>query len=206
MSFIENLNWRYATKEFNGKGIPTTILDKILTATQLSPSSFGIQPYHITVVANSELKKQLNSQAFWDQKQIATCSHLLVFCADVDIQKRAKDYVSLATKLGRGDIANDPEFDYAAEAVKFGQTMGTEWVTRQLYISLGFALAACAELNVDSCPMEAADFTSIRDSLNLPANLEPKVLLPIGYRSPNDKHARDKKIRFGKEDLFDFKR
>ena len=28
------------------------------------------------------------------------------------------------------------------------------WSARQAYLALGFALAACAELQIDSCPME----------------------------------------------------
>lgn len=206
MSFIENLNWRYATKEFDSKKISSGILEKILSSVQFTPSSFGIQPYHIVVIENDDLKGQLNSQAFGDQKQISTCSHLLIFCEDLDIKKRAKDYISLASRLGRKDISDDPEFDYEKGVIEFGERMGKEWASKQVYIALGFALAACAELKIDSCPMEAADFTSIKKILNLASNLEPKVLLPVGYRSHNDKHAQDKKIRFNKEDLFDFRK
>lgn len=204
MSFIKNLNWRYATKKFNNKKVPSNILEKILSAVQFSPSSFGIQPYRVIVAENDKLKKQLNPQAFWEQEQIATCSHLLIFCANLDIKKRAKDFVSLAAKLGRKDITDYPEYDYEKGAVEFGEKMGAEWTTKQAYIALGFALAACAELKVDSCPMEAANFTTIKKILDLPNNLEPKVLLPIGFRSADDKHAKDKKIRFDKEGLFDF--
>ncbi|MBU2101117.1 nitroreductase family protein [Patescibacteria group bacterium] len=42
MSFIENLNWRYATKEFDGRKLPEDVLEKILNAIRMSPSSFGI--------------------------------------------------------------------------------------------------------------------------------------------------------------------
>jgi len=206
MTFLENLTWRYATKEFDGRKLPADIIEKILAAIRLTPSSFGIQPYRIIVIDSDTLKAKLNPRAFWDQKQILTCSHLLVFCADTDIKKRAKEYVSLAAKLGRTDISNDPEFDYEKGAVEFGEKMGTEWAAKQTYIALGFALAACTELKVDSCPMEAADFTSIKKILNLPGNLDPKVLLPIGYRSPKDKHAKDKKIRFSEEDLFEVRK
>ncbi len=206
MGFIKNLNWRYATKKFDGRKVSADILEKILSTVQFSPSSFGIQPYRVIVVENDKVKKQLNLQAFWGQEQIATCSHILIFCANLDIKNRAKDFVSLAAKLGRKDIANDPEYDYEKGAVEFGKKMGAEWTTKQTYIALGFALAACAELKVDSCPMEAANFTAIKKVLNLSGNLEPKVLLPIGYRSDNDKHAKDEKIRFGGKDLFDFRK
>lgn len=205
MSFIENLNWRYATKEFDGRKLPADVLEKILAAIRLSPSSFGIQPYRITVIGNDQLKKELNPRAFWDQKQIVTCSHLLVFSTDSDIKQRTHDYISLASEAGRTDITDDPEFDYGKGAREFAEKMGREWTTKQTYIALGFALAACAELKVDSCPMEAADFASIKNVLDLPDNLEPKVLLAVGYRSHEDNHAQMRKIRFAEKDLFDFR-
>jgi nitroreductase len=205
MSFLENLNWRYATKKFDGQKVPEQILEKILEAIRLTPSSFGIQPYRIVVVEGSESRERLNAHAFWDQEQIKTCSHLLIFCVDSNIRERANDYVALASSIGRQDITDDPKFDYEKEAVEFGEKMGAEWTAKQLYIALGFALAACAELKVDSCPMEAANFTAIKQVLALAENLEPKVLLPIGYRSADDAHAQDKKVRFSKEDLFDLK-
>ena len=123
MSFIKNLNWRYATKEFDGRKISEENLNKILEAIRLAPSSFGIQPYRITVVGNDEIKKNLNSHAFWDQKQIATCSHALVFNDDLDFPKRANDFVALAEREGRDDITNDPEFDYAKEAADYAVRM-----------------------------------------------------------------------------------
>lgn len=206
MGFIENLDWRYATKEFDGRKLPADILEKILISIRLSPSSFGLQPYHVTVIGNDQLKKELNSRAFWDQKQIITCSHLFVFSTDSNIGKRAKDYVSLASEAGRTDITDDPEFDYEKGAIEFSDKMGAEWATKQTYIALGFALAACAELKVDSCPMEAADFTSIKKILCLSDNLEPKVLLAIGHRSHKDGHAQLPKLRFKERDIFDFKK
>jgi nitroreductase / dihydropteridine reductase len=35
------------------------------------------------------------------------------------------------------------------------------WSARQAYIAHGFALAACAELEIDSCAMEGADFDAV---------------------------------------------
>lgn len=59
MGFITNLNWRYATKKFDGRKLPTDVFEKIMTAIRMAPSAFGIQPYQITVVENDKLKKDL---------------------------------------------------------------------------------------------------------------------------------------------------
>lgn len=205
MGFVENLSWRYATKEFDGRKVPPTKLEKILAAIRFSPSSFGIQPYRIEVIDNEKVKNEIYKHTFWDQKQIKTCSHVLVFCEDLNIEKRTADYAKLAEEMGRNDIAADPEFDYVKEVVKFSKRMGNSWATRQTYLALGFALAACAELKIDSCPMEAADFGFIKKFLNLPKKLNPVVLLPIGYRSPKDKRLKNPKIRFNNKDLFESK-
>ena len=208
MGFIENLNWRYATKKFDGRKLPAEVLEKILTAIRMAPSSFGIQPYHISVIENDRQKSaqsHLWDHQDWNRDQLDTCSHVLVFNADLNIEKRAEDFVELSRKFKGAEAVEDPEFDYAKEAAKFGKRMGPEWPARQAYIALGFALAACAELKVDSCPMEAFDAVALNKFLGLPQNLEPKVLLAVGYRSPEDGHAKEPKIRFSKEDLFGLK-
>lgn len=204
MSFIENLNWRYATKKFDGRKIPEETLEKILTAIRLSPSSFGLQPYHISVIESDELKKTLKSHE-WSKQQIITCSHLLVFSTDSDIDKVAENYLKSASKAGRTDVTDDTDFDYRKEAKDFANKMGPEWSAKQVYIALGFALAACAELKVDSCPIESINFGDLKEFLKLPDNLQPKVLLAIGYRSPDDNEAGLAKIRSEKQDLFDFR-
>lgn len=42
------------------------------------------------------------------------------------------------------------------------------WTARQTYIAHGFALAACTELQIDSCPMEGFDANAIERILELP--------------------------------------
>jgi nitroreductase len=202
MGFLDNLSWRYATKKFDGRKVPAEIFDKILEAIRMSPSAFGIQPYHITIVENDKLKEILKANA-WDQEQITTCSHLLVFSADNDIDKRIDDYLKLASAAKRTDITDDPEYDYRKEAKNHAAKMGPEGAAKQAYIALGFALAACAELKIDSCPIEGFEPAAFKKILDLPENLEPKALLAIGYRSFEEIELS--KIRFGQEDMFDFR-
>ena len=75
-----------------------------------------------------------------------------------------------------------------------------EWASKQTYIAHGFAMAACAELEIDSCPMEGFDSTAVGEILGLPATQKAVVMLPIGYRAPDE--APRPKTRFSKEALF----
>ena len=78
MELLESLQWRYATKKMNGDKIPQDKLDRILEATRLAPSSYGLTPYQVIVVEDQELKEQL-VPACYGQTQLADSSAVLVF-------------------------------------------------------------------------------------------------------------------------------
>src|SRR3989338_3426465 len=85
MEFDKIVNERYATKLFDGRRLPQEKVDRLLEIIRLAPSSFNIQPWKIIVITDAELKEKL-APASWNQKQIKSCSHLLVFCANSDIK------------------------------------------------------------------------------------------------------------------------
>ena len=61
---------------------------------------------------------------------------------------------------------------------------------------LGNALTACAELNIDSTPMEGFEPEEVNKLLGLnDKGLNACVILAIGYRSLDDKTQYSKKIR-----------
>ena len=199
MTFLNNLEWRYATKKFDGRKVSDESVEKILEAIRMAPTSFGIQPFHVTIVTDEALKAELKPHAM-NQEQITTCSHLLVFSVNTETNKRTDDYMVLAAAAQNKEVG-EKEQGFATMIKSFAEQGGEEWTARQAYIALGFAMAAAAELNIDSCPMEGFDPSGFKGKLNLPANLNPKVLLPIGYRAADQ--APMKKVRFSKEDLFD---
>lgn len=57
------------------------------------------------------------------------------------------------------------------------------WVSKQVYIASGFALAACTELEIDSCAMEGFDPQATGNILGVPENEKVLMMLPIGYRA-----------------------
>ena len=80
--FIENQNWRYATKKFDAtKKISVTDLEFLKEAIRLSASSYGLQLYKIFIVENPEVRTQLKAVA-WNQTSITDASHLFVFAIE----------------------------------------------------------------------------------------------------------------------------
>ena len=88
---------RYATKKFDGRKIPDTLVDELLEMVRFAPSAINLQPWKIKVVTDQKIKELLRPAAF-NQEQITSCSHLLVFCADPDYDNLAGPDVSGAGK------------------------------------------------------------------------------------------------------------
>jgi nitroreductase len=85
MEFKQILMERYATKKFDGRDIGKEKLDAILDMARYTPSAINLQPWKVKVVSDKASKKKLLPLA-WDQQQVTTCSHLLVFCANTDYE------------------------------------------------------------------------------------------------------------------------
>ena len=90
-TLLETRQWRYATKKFDpNKKVSEKDLQLLLEATRLSASSYGLQPYHIYVISDQDLKKKLRP-ASWNQKQVEDASHIIVFANNTDFGKELVD-------------------------------------------------------------------------------------------------------------------
>ncbi len=201
MSFLSNLGWRFATKKFDtDRKLTDESVGQILDSIRMAPTSFGLQSFHVSVVSDEDVKRKLSAASF-GQPQPSDASHVLVFSSRTDIRDRVDSYVKIATgdDTGSSEQAVKMAGMFHQFADRFDGDTGREWAARQAYIALGFALAAAAELEIDSCAMEGADFVAIRDVLDLPEGFTPVVMLPLGYRADGPAHP---KARFPTEDLF----
>lgn len=203
MSFLSNLSWRYATKKFDtSRKVSDVDLDKILEAIRMTPTSFGLQPYHFYVVTNQEIKDKIQAAA-WNQPQIWTSSHLIIFTARTDFKKNNNEYFELMS--GWNPETREKLKGYEDMVIGMAwsknETDYLAWASKQAYIAHGFGLAACAELQIDSCAMEGFDPVAIGEILGLPENQKALVMLPIGYRAEWEA-PRGSKVRFPKESLF----
>jgi nitroreductase/dihydropteridine reductase len=185
-NLIELLNWRYATKKFDAtKAVPEDKVAHILEAIRLTASSSGLQPYHVLVVTNPELRAQIKPNA-WGQGQVTDGSHLLVFAAwDDYTPERINEAFDLVNDV-RG-FKNEGWEAYRQQVLASYPPRGAEvnyqHAARQAYIAVGTALLAAAEVGVDATPMEGFDPAKVDEILGLRAKgLRSVVLLPLGYR------------------------
>lgn len=201
MSFTSQLSWRYATKKFNPeKPISEESLNAVLESIRMAPTSYGLQPFHVSIISNPEIKEKLKGAA-WNQDQLLA-PYVLLFSANSDVKNRIEDYLE---NMSGGDKESREKLKSFEDILNqsfsgMSEAEAAIWSAKQAYIALGFGLAACAELSIDSCPMEGFDRDAFKKILNLPENLHPAALLCIGYRAEDDKPRP--KFRFSGEKLF----
>lgn len=207
-ALIKSLNRRYATKQFDpSKKIPADVWEALEDALVLTPSAYGLQPWHFFAVTGAKLKAALRPHS-WDQPQVTDCSHHVVFAARRDIDAAfVEKYLARIAEV-RGVSVESLGFyrDMVAADLLSGpraKWVG-EWAARQVYIALGNFMTAAALLGVDACPMEGMDPAKYDEILGLPAKgFNAVVACSAGYRAASDKYAALPKVRFLKKDLLE---
>ena len=198
---IEALRWRYATKHFDpARRIPTAVWAALEEALVLSPSSYGLQPYHFIVVDDPAVRASLRAVS-WNQAQVEEASHLVVLTYHrkmdiawtdafldrvVEVRGVNKDSLVGYRKAILGDVVEGPR---GAES--------DQWAARQLYIAYGNLMTSAAVLGVDTCPLEGLDPAAYDRILGLEQTpWKTMAALALGYRAEGDKYAALPKVRF----------
>ena len=205
-TLLNQLRWRYATKQFDPtRKIADADWQTLEESLVLTPSSFGLQPWRFVVVTNQATKEKL-VPASWDQRQVADASHVVVFAIKKDLGAREVDrYLNRMAEV-RGLSAESLSgfrgvlLDFLAQPVdKFS---ADQWAARQAYIALGNFMTSAALLGIDTCPMEGIEPARYDEILGLAdQGYQTVVVAAAGYRAGTDKYAALPKVRFPQEEV-----
>lgn len=178
MDFLELAKNRYTTKKYDSsKKVSEENIQKLKEILRLSPSSINSQPWEFILISEESLKSQLSQASEFNESKIKECSHLIVFTAFNNIKKFEKDIVAY---LPEGNIG------YYNQVIKSQSDFEIKsWFQKQVYLSLGFFMSACASLGIDSTPMEGIDNKKYDEILKL-EDYSTLFAVAIGYRDPND--------------------
>ena len=157
---ISQLNWRYATKQFDpARKISPEDWAALEEALVLSPSSFGLQPWKFVIVTDQSVKESL-VEASGGQRPPADCSHHVVFAIKKNLGPAdVETFVDRIVSVRNTSPASLAGF--RASMIEFVSNSKNgdinHWATRQVYIALGNFLTSAALLGIDVCPMEGID-------------------------------------------------
>jgi len=205
MSIIDDLNWRYACKEFDStKKLTDEQFNNLLEALRLTPSSFGMQPWKFVVVEDIKLREELVA-ASWNQNQVKDASHLIVLCAPIKMDEEFVDRYIKSTADARGqEISELKGFKDMLMKLIVGKDPESymKWARNQIYIALGNLMTVCANMRIDCCPMEGFQPKKFDEILGLEAKgLTTVLVAPVGFRSESDKYTKLAKSRFDQSEV-----
>lgn len=104
----QTLLGRRSIRRYEREPIAAEQMDFIYEAIRNTPTSYNGQQFSVIDITDQELKEEL--YALTGQKQIKTCSHFMVFCAD---------YNKIATGARAKDIEM-PEFTHTMDGIMVG--------------------------------------------------------------------------------------
>ncbi len=189
--------FRHACKEFNSdKKISDEDFNFILETVRLSPSSFGIEPWEFLIIQNCKISEKLRVYTWGGQKQLPTCSHLIVcLVKKAYFMKYDSDYVKYFMK----DIQNntDEMFETRNRILKKFQESDFallendrtlfDWSCKQTYIALGNMMTSAAMIGIDSCPIEGFQKKEVEEVLAQSCDIDIEkfgvsYMVAFGYR------------------------
>lgn len=195
MSFVDIAKSRYTTKKYDpSKKIDDTTIEKLKEILWLSPSSINSQPWKFTFVSDEQVKGQLAKYSYRNESKVNAASHVVVFSVLEDPKSFEEKRLPLlpegADRYYRNKFKGKSEEEIMT------------WMSRQVYISLGFFLSACASMGIDSTPMEGIQNEEY-DRVLGDEGFKTLFAVTIGYRDKEDTNQPQvtPKFRFATDEI-----
>ncbi len=204
MNLIEALNWRYAVRQFSADKLDDAQVRALLTATRMSATSYGLQPYRLLQINDIDVRKRLLPHAM-GQDKVVECSHLIVIAAQTRIDDRLIDRYIQAVAATRYQSTDD----FAGLTTHMKDVFGgmneqqkQAWAHQQAYIALGTLLTSAALMKIDACPMTGFEAPGFDQVLGLKERgLTSTVICALGKRHPEDRNASLPKVRYDHREM-----
>ena len=178
MEFLDLARNRYTTKKYNAsKKISPEQIKQLKEIVRLSPSSINSQPWKVHFIEEEKTKQALAKASLFNEQKVLDASHLVVFSTFNDISLFEEQ---IRKNLPPGSVAYYEKF-----LQHLPESELKAWFKHQVYLALGFFLGACANMGIDSTPMEGivpAEYDEILQQEGYTALFS----VAIGYRDETD--------------------
>jgi len=187
MNFITAMEQRYTTKMYDQtRELNPIQREELKEILRLSPSSINSQPWNFTFVTDAETKMKLAEVSNFNAKSVINCDTLVVFSRINNLQLFENQIA---------EILPEAAVEYYNRVVKpKSDEQIKTWFAKQVYLSLGVFLSACAEMKIDSTPMEGIDPEKY-DKILGSTDYSTLVAVAIGYRDIEDPNQLEKKSK-----------
>ena len=182
MNFLEIAQKRYAAKAYRNEKISEAKIKELAEILRLAPSSVNSQPWKFAIIGDEALKADLAGHSFFNEQKIKEASHLVVFFAKDNVAEFEENFKQ---------VAPQPILDFYAGMKAGDEKNAKTWFQKQVYISLGFFLAACGAEGIDATPMEGIDTDYYSEKLQV-EGYKAVLAVAVGYHSETDSNHPSK--------------
>jgi nitroreductase len=150
-------------------------IEKLMSFTVLSPTSFNIQNWRFVLIKDPEIRKKIRFAA-WDQAQVTDASLFLVICADLKSWKKNPEQYWKNTPKEVQDFlvpAMGPFYE-GKDQLQRDEAM------RSCGIAAQTLMLTAKSMGYDSNPMIGFDPEKVAEIINLPDDHVISLMMAIG--------------------------
>jgi nitroreductase len=199
MDFKTIVTQRYNAKKFDGSRIDDARLRELFDIIRYAASADNLQPWKIKVIGDREMLDKLATVTLpFNQERIKTCSHLLVFCTDTDLESHWHRLEAALRQAGYQEEVIEHMGNVARMIMGRAPEERLNRSQWDVFLAVGNAVNGAKALGIDSSLMGGFNAKEYARILALPENLVPTLLVALG-------RAADKplpKVRFPVDDIF----
>ncbi|MRI34745.1 nitroreductase family protein [Endozoicomonas sp. OPT23] len=176
MDVFTAIETRRAVKHFEpGENMTNEEINKLLSATILSPTSYNIQHWRFVRISDSLLREQIK-EAAWGQSQVTDAAELIVLCADTDAwQTNPERYFSETDEQTRTTLLDMLDSFYRDNKQRqYDETL------RSCGIAAQSLMLAAKAMGYDTCPMIGFDQEKVGQLIQLPDGHIISMMITIG--------------------------
>lgn len=199
MDFKTIVTQRHNAKKFDGSRIDGARLDELFDIIRYAPSADNLQPWKVRVIGDREtLDRLVPATLPFNQERIRTCSHLLLFCADTELESH---WPRLEAAMKKAGLPGEEIRHMEGVARMIIGRAPEERLNRSqwdVFLAVGNAVNGAKALGIDAALMGGFNGKEYARILALPHNLVPTLLVALGK-------AADRplpKVRFSRDDVF----
>ncbi|MGI6667495.1 MAG: nitroreductase family protein [Bacillota bacterium] len=168
MDVIEAIKKRRSIRQYKAQEVPDDVLNSILDCARLAPSAGNRQPWTFVAVKTQEIRDQL-VQAAGNQQMLGKAPVVIVVCADLEVS--------------------------GARYEDRGRTL---YAFQDTAAAIENMMLAAVSYGLGTCWVGSFRETEVRKILELPVNLKPVAMMPLGYpdqeRGPRDLKPREEVV------------
>jgi len=187
MDTLQAIKERRAVNFFDpARALPSDALTELLNLANLSPSSFGLQPWKVVAVTDPESKKTLRRCAM-NQQKVEEAPVVLIMVADQNgVEENMDRLLESWQELGY----MKPEMRKAYSEMMLGLYGARDSLTRKLFAVKNTALfamtlmIAAKGMGLESHPMDGFDEACVKKEFNIPDDKVIPMLVAVGYLKP----------------------